>query len=454
MKSNSLFLAISVIVFGLVACVEQADLDPRERAVVVKCILTEDSVQTLELKYTSYISESHYPPVEEAEVYIEYIASNKVEERYDFEKVKDGLWHSAFTTKGNRKYRLTVKVPGFETISATTVYPLYNVRLYSYVFDKSKPASMKYGFYADGKRWADDDDNSNIDIPPQVSYDGWSAEKRFFSMYPYFIHASRQYLEYKFDRPWGEYIDKSYVDPAEDSDSCAVWVYGMDYNPVMGKFEQTGYIYTTHHVADNYNITTKKGKDIPEFSKEQCTVGVPEILEYGIPMYHATTSTYYNISQERMYAYSLRFPVCDLLNPGDGFYNVEYHQIIPNFKQYYNGVAHPKAHLVAELVNKDYDKYLKSVMEFHLGLGWETAADELTRIYDYREVKTNIVNGLGVFGASYKSMRRWAMPENIYYFPYEKSTECIEYENSNYLPSLTPSEDKKIIQGYYKEAGI
>ena len=46
------------------------------------------------------------------------------------------------------------------------------------------------------------------------------------------------------------------------------------------------------------------------------------------------------------------------------------------------------------------------------------------------------------------------MPENIYYFPYEKSTECIEYENSNYLPSLTPSEDKKIIQGYYKEAGI
>ena len=59
------------IIFG-VSCTEIADIDPKERILGVYCVLTNDSIQSVDLRYSSYISESSYPMVDDATVRVSY----------------------------------------------------------------------------------------------------------------------------------------------------------------------------------------------------------------------------------------------------------------------------------------------------------------------------------------------------------------------------------------------
>lgn len=106
------------------SCTEKVDLDPRDHAVVVKAILEDTIVQDVQLFYTSYISEDYCPPVEDAEVYIERMKDTLVIERHDFYKVKNGLWQSDFKPRQLGIYKLTVNIPGHDTITATTQFPI------------------------------------------------------------------------------------------------------------------------------------------------------------------------------------------------------------------------------------------------------------------------------------------------------------------------------------------
>ncbi len=108
----------------LLSCTEKVDLDPRERAVVVHAMLEDTTVQTVQLFYTSYVSEHYYPPVEEASVYMERMKDSLAIERYDFIKIKDGIWQGKFTPNQLGIYRLTVTAPNMDTITATTQFPL------------------------------------------------------------------------------------------------------------------------------------------------------------------------------------------------------------------------------------------------------------------------------------------------------------------------------------------
>ena len=121
---NVLQIFCAIIIFS---CTEKVDLDPRERAVVVHAILEDTTVQKVKLFYTSYVSENYNPPVEDAQVYIERVRQDSmVVERHDFYKVKDGEWEGDFLPIQNAIYKLTVLVPGEETITASTRFPLRN----------------------------------------------------------------------------------------------------------------------------------------------------------------------------------------------------------------------------------------------------------------------------------------------------------------------------------------
>lgn len=128
-----------ILVLLLSACTDKVDLDPRERAVLVHCILEDSTVQTVQLNYSSYVSENYCPPVEQAEVYIEKLSKGAVVERYDFYKVKDGVWQGEFEPCQLVEYRLSVRVPNYELITAITEFPM----IMNYV----KPSSSKKIMY-------------------------------------------------------------------------------------------------------------------------------------------------------------------------------------------------------------------------------------------------------------------------------------------------------------------
>ena len=68
------FISIVFLLTGafFLSCTDIADISPREKIVSVYCILTNDSVQTVDLRYSSYTSESYYELVKDAQVKVSY----------------------------------------------------------------------------------------------------------------------------------------------------------------------------------------------------------------------------------------------------------------------------------------------------------------------------------------------------------------------------------------------
>lgn len=92
---------MSILLCCALACAEKADLDPKEkRLVVVECILREDSVQRLYLNSSSRLYESNYPPIEEAEAFID---EYQVEEN-DSTRVARYAFLRCLTASGNQPF--------------------------------------------------------------------------------------------------------------------------------------------------------------------------------------------------------------------------------------------------------------------------------------------------------------------------------------------------------------
>ena len=125
-KFLSIRCVLGVLFFALLAtsCTEKVNLDPHERGIVVYAMMEDSTVQQVKLFYTSYLSETYYPPVEEAEVYMEKMKDDEAVERYDFHKKEDGLWEADLYPQQLAYYKLTVIIPSNDVITATTQFPL------------------------------------------------------------------------------------------------------------------------------------------------------------------------------------------------------------------------------------------------------------------------------------------------------------------------------------------
>lgn len=131
MKTLFSLILFMCMVIALFSCTEKVDLDPREREIVVYSILGDSTTQKVQLFYTSYISENYYPPVTEAQVYIEQLNDTVIISRNEFYKVEDGLWQANFQPDQLGIYRITINIPNRDTITATTQFPL-RLKLYDY----------------------------------------------------------------------------------------------------------------------------------------------------------------------------------------------------------------------------------------------------------------------------------------------------------------------------------
>ena len=404
-----IFLPVVVLLF-LVSCVERADLDPREQEVVVYCVLLNDSVQTVSLRYTSYISENKYPYVDEAEVSVSGrdLENDGPTEHYVFHKKGEGEWVSEFYPVPGYTYNLTVKIPNHKTITASTKYPKDDIRMA--VYTGGNDVLPFYNYFANG-----------VEIP---SYWKENLDQEVLA---------KQTLRFKFF-PYHFYTNTISVE-----DGNAIWIYGEDYDWVEEKYNTTEYIYSDLYGVEGFNISGVTGSMIEEFEQGEYEMGVPDVLSYGVPLYYATTSTYYNLKDKAFYHRYLRIP-CDTISykmDGPSSYSIFACQVIANFRQYYNGIAHPNARIVADLVSAEYDRYMKDILSFELGLDMKDT-DDLTHLYEYREIYSNVENGLGVFGACKRMISRWATPRRVVY--YKSDGGSIRYMN-RWHPDYRPGGD-------------
>lgn len=116
-KQIFFFLNLLLLIAGCIQTVEVHS--PEEREIVVKCILMNDEVPTVELFYSGAVGDTHFDPVEDAQVMI----STRAGATYRCNHEKNGRYIGDFRPNPNQTYHLIVLVPGRDTISATTTIP-------------------------------------------------------------------------------------------------------------------------------------------------------------------------------------------------------------------------------------------------------------------------------------------------------------------------------------------
>ena len=361
------FSALAGILFFITACEESVILDPKEKVVNVKCILSNDTVQTVKLTYSSYLSESYYPPVKEAEVSVSFALDTTIvlpsgntlvidtTGVIKFEKINDGKWQAKFTPIPWVKYTLSATIQGKGSISATTLFP----------------------------------DTATVYRFPYAEFSTHLIEQNFLFLAPKRSH--------------------SYI----------MWCYGMDYDTTSKQHHLTNLIFTDFAGLDKFNILSTLKINVPEFQTPDLLNPFPPITfdnwgYYIPPQYLAAKDGKYDSELFPMYDRYLRM-VCDPTQPHrsrkleETFYEFN---VVANFKPQYYDAAHPESYLRFFVVSKEYDLYLKDLLKFDMGQFFDRESSDIAHLWEYKEVYTNIKNGRGIFGAEYKSVLSYAPYKN------------------------------------------
>ena len=116
------FVAVAASAVVATSCVKDVFLDAMEEPqVVVECVLTDESVQTLHLVYTKGASRVEAPDLPEAEAVLTDLTDGKKVGR--FVRASDRSWHLNYTTVPGHRYRLDVSIPGHDPIWAEQTMP-------------------------------------------------------------------------------------------------------------------------------------------------------------------------------------------------------------------------------------------------------------------------------------------------------------------------------------------
>lgn len=363
-------LTVIFSLFFLASCVEEIVMSPEEkRAVNVECVLENSETQTLHLNYTAYMSENSYSPIQEAEVYVTEYESQKTSNgivRYyksceiKFFNSNADLWTADFTPKDEAIYELTIIVPDNDTITSSTSFL---------------------------------DTWTVNEVSRAYSLDKTVIEERNEAQFPIFGISSMR-------------------------NSFVFWIYAMDYDPVKKTWNQVDMLTTAYHDSlkslaianpyynflDFFNILSVDRTEVEEFNyPEKIEIGFPEILEYGYPQY---LHSEYNATTNPMHYRYLRIMCNENTNIGLHLDGVPVNEfcaslyIAANFKPFKYDIPHPDSYLVFMAVNNDYDKYLKSLLQFEMKQRFDSA--DITDIWESKnKVYSNISNGTGIFGTKY-----------------------------------------------------
>lgn len=406
MKPSLPLLFFLLLQMLLPSCVRDVVMDAKEKPqVVVTCILTEDPEQTLQLFYTKGASQPEVVPVTEAKVTL-LEREREWEEFHEvghFKRSEGREWTLAYTAIPKWQYRLEIEVPGYVPISAEQTMPGV-----AKVIALSNFEYIKYYYYKG------------------LHFPSWIPEA------PPFVPNAEDFDEL----PLGtkSYYVLDLPDP--------VWICAMNYDPETGKHHIVEEICTECSLVDDFNTTGEKyvapeRTDIPNPYVDGSHVSKLAPQLEGRPLH-------------KRY---LRFPVKDLSEEKgwwftlagsmQGKYNCK------DFYQYYygdNGLARPlfpdEGYIEVSAVSKDFDDYL---MDAHERQQIQQSSD-LTTIYLRDNSYTNIVGGLGVFGA--RTVRRYQWSGE---YDYVDDGVVHHYRNG---PAVSSSADMYIPEDAWPSWGI
>ena len=114
----------SLLLLGLLcglmtSCLEDIDLDTGERFLNVYCVLSNSPEQELELSYMAPVDGTGRPVGDEVTVSF-YDGDAPAGQ---FTRLSETKWNLAFSPQGGHTYRLEVKVPGENVLTAETTFP-------------------------------------------------------------------------------------------------------------------------------------------------------------------------------------------------------------------------------------------------------------------------------------------------------------------------------------------
>ena len=409
-KSTIFLLFFALLLWG---CMEEIVMDPGERTVVVECIIdNEDKVQTVNLSYSATVSDKTYPKVEEAEVKISFALDTFYTDFEDghtvivdtsgcheFVKVAEGVWQAEFEPIEYARYTLEVEVPGYDRITATTVFPPkmkingsrvlgdgYTYEVYSYNNRKIWIYGLDYN-------------------PSTLQYE--TAD---------YIYSSDRYVD-NFNLTevtkddieefrWPENLDMDtllYGDPPRNP-GCYLFLWGQDWTP--------------------YSLVMANSKSRIWQEDDAGILGIPPWPnDYG-----------YN-SHDRYLRWEYPGPECkgSILKK---YWYVFSHDdkdelikektvsgmwIAVNFKPYRYCASHPLSRLVFDSVSEELDRYYKDVITFEQMQ--QQPFTDLTELWDRFEVYSNIEGGEGIFGAAYRVKALWGIDEDYYNYYVESLKE-------------------------------
>lgn len=361
------FLSLAIVI----SCVRDVTMDAEESPqVVAVCILNDGPEQTLELSFTKGASRSEAPHLTEA-VAILYDGVEKVGE---FQRTDNGDWTLAYSAIPGHTYRLEVQVPGYDLIHAEQQMP-------------SEPAPIKSMTYTHFENY----------IEP---WSGWVSGAPPGAIPPEFLP----------DRTWPE--DEPY--PMYETfyvlfvSSSPVWIKAMDYNQESGSHEIADLICTDAVIgfdnAAGHEIYVPLKMDVPNpYKLKESDPG----FKFEESFYSAHQMELYPVlAGKPLYKSFIRLPE----NKAQSFL------ISGNFTGDYcaEGVGEwgyaddnetdEKGYILCITTSADYDKYLQEAYYF---MDIQQSSD-LSTIYLRDNIYSNIVGGLGVFGAQISRKYPWA----------------------------------------------
>ena len=362
------FLSLSIVM----SCVRDVTMDAEERPqVVVVCILNDGPEQTLELSFTKGSSKSEAPHLTDAIATL-YEEGEKVGE---FQRNCNGDWTLAYSAIPGHNYRLEVQVPGYDLIYAEQQMP-------------SEPAlirSMTYthfeGRIEPWSGWEQGQPPTWIEPWWPMPDSTWPADE------PYPMHETF-YIMYPGSSP--------------------VWITAMNYNHESG----------SHEIADRICTDAVPGLDNAVgqevYVPLQMDVPNPYKLMEKIPAYEFEES-FYSAHQMRLYPELAGKPLYkSFIRLPE--YKGQVFWLSGNFTGDYcsepvgvwghadENETDDKGYILCVTPSPNYDKYLQDAYYF---MEIQQSSD-LSTIYLRDNIYTNIVDGLGIFGAQVSRKFPWA----------------------------------------------
>lgn len=360
---RSIFLCISrITLFSLVvfcqSCGRDLEMNSGENpAIAIECVLQDEAPQTLSISYARAGNGAVSVPVTDAEIALLDITEGTTCGTFAHKENK--AWALDYAAIPGHEYRLEIMVPGHELITAWDKMP-----------EKLEMASFNAnGIY------------SSLYIDAEKYGDGFIGNV-------YWIKELPQYT----------------------------WICSLNYNPETGKHEIAEEICTDYPWIDNFNLTG-----------DSYAVPDPTSYEERFTFNGITYEAYYRLHEypfldgAAMHKRFLRLRAPsneeweDYISKhhGEEDYGKWLFTVNGSFTgEYYDGSSKSDpdkmGYVLSMSVSENYDSYLREAMRIQQ----MQESTDMSMLYVRDNVYSNIVGGVGIFGASVKRIQSWTRWSN------------------------------------------